>query len=207
MDSLTLELSYQILLLQTGALRAMPALAKKWTEADLLALPKEDGKYELVDGELVLMPPAGYEHGGYAYNIGGALHHHVRLKRLGRIVDGQTGFWMKSGNLRSPDVSFISKERERQLVRDKKGFFNGAPNLAIEVFSPTERASQIRGKIKDYFETGTEMVCVVYPKTKTIHVYRNENDSIVLKMGDTLDCADIVPGFSMKLTDIFEWEI
>src|ERR1043165_5797430 len=119
----------------------MPALIKDWTEKELVALPKEHGKYELVDGELVLMPPAGFEHGDISLEAGMRLRAYVRRKKLGRVVDGQTGFWMKSGNLRSPDVSFVSKQRLLEMERLPAGLFIGAPDLAVEVLSPDDRMS------------------------------------------------------------------
>src|SRR6185295_14603594 len=140
---------------------AMPTLTKIWTEEELLALPKDDGKYELVDGELVLMPPARPEHGQTTMSLGVEVGAFVKKHKLGYCYDGQTGFWMTSGNLRSPDISFIPHTRAKGLERDSEAFFKGAPDLAIEVLSPSERPKATAGKLKDYFESGTRLAWVV----------------------------------------------
>lgn len=187
-----------------NGVHAMPTLTKTWTEKELLALPKDRGKYELVDGELVFMPPAGFEHGDISGEALSRLRTYVRRKKLGRVVDGQTGFWMKSGNLRSPDVSFVSKQRLLKLTRLPTGFFLGTPDMVVEVLSPDDRMSNIEKKIRDYFESGTKLLWLVNPVTRTVRVYRDPDNYRLLTIKNNLAGEDIVPGFSMAVKKLFE---
>ena len=181
----------------------MPTLTKQWTEKELLRLPKDDGKYELVNGELELMSPAGFEHGQICMRLGACLTVHVENHKLGCVADGQTGYWMNSGNLRSPDVSFVSKARLAVLERLPTGFFKGAPDLAVEVFSPGDRTKQLNEKIADYFASGTRMVWVIYPKSRSARIYREPGVKRLISDDEVLDGEDVVPGFSIKLSELF----
>ena len=188
-----------------GARVALPPSPKKvWTERELMALPKDDGKYELVNGELTLMSPAGYEHGDVSAEIVCRLRPFVKKHKLGRVLDGQTGFWMKSGNVLSPDVSFVSNEREGKLECLPTGFFNGAPDLAVEVLSPSERMKDVDAKIADYFASGTQLVWVVKPKTQSARAYRGPGSYVLLGIADSLDGENVVPGFRLPLRELFE---
>ncbi|MEI6234028.1 MAG: Uma2 family endonuclease [Planctomycetota bacterium] len=181
----------------------MLTLAKKWTERELLRLPKEDGKYELVDGDLVLMSPAHFDHGTICASMTIRLGAYVLEKKLGIIAEGQTGFWMANGNLRSPDISFISIATLSKLERLPTGFFKGAPDLAVEVFSPSERTKQLNGKIADYFASGTKLVWVIYPKSRSARIYRKPNAKRLIGEDEKLDGEDVVPGFKVRVGDLF----
>ena len=174
-----------------------------WTEAHLMALPKEDGKYELVDGELELTPPAKPEHGECSADFMIDLGMFVRRHKLGRCYDGQTGFWMNSGNLRSPDISFITHERIKTMQRATHAFFCGAPDLAVEVLSPSDRPARIAGKLKDYFASGSSLVWLIDPRAKTVRVHRAAADCKVLGVKDTLRGEDVLPGFKLPLSKLF----
>ena len=181
----------------------MPTLAHKWTEKELAELPKDDGKYELVDGELELMSPAHIDHGQVCAKIIIYLGSHVLTKRLGFIAEGQTGFWMANGNLRSPDVSFISHSTNAKLQRLPTGFFKGAPDLAIEVVSPGDRPKQVTEKIADYFSSGSKLVWVIYPKNRSARIFRKPGESQLIGENETLKGEDVVPGFSLRLSELF----
>jgi|ERR1043165_2631493 Uma2 family endonuclease len=184
----------------------MLAVAKTWTEEELLALPKDNGKYELVDGELVRMAPSGYEHSDVCIELGVRLRPFARTNKLGRVLEGQAGFWMKSGNLRAPDLSFVSKDRERKLERLPTGFFNGAPDLAVEVLSPSDRMTDLMKRIVDYFESGAKLAWVINPKTKTVSIYRSPTAVRVLGETDVLTGEDVVPGFTIRIRELFDLE-
>lgn len=184
----------------------MLAIAKTWTEEELLALPKDNGKCELVDGELIRMAPSGYEHSDVCIELGVRLRPFARKHKLGRVLEGQAGFWMKSGNLRAPDLSFVSKDRERKLERLPTGFFNGAPDLAVEVLSPSDRMTDVMKKIIDYFESGAKLVWVIDPEAKTVSIYGSPTDVKVLGQTDVLTGEDVVPGFAIRIRELFEME-
>ena len=139
------------------------AVEKVWTEADLIALPDDGHKYELVNGSLVV-GNAGMEHGNIGTFLGGALELHVRSKKLGATCDSSTGFRMESGNVRSPDVSFVSGARLQGLRRLPQGFFQAAPDLAVEILSLSNTVEEIHTKIVEYFENGAQLIWVINPE-------------------------------------------
>ena len=184
------------------------APAKKvevWTEKKLMQLPDDGNVYELVGGELA-MSQAGFEHGDISAELLAELRLYVKTRQLGRVVGASTGFWMKTGNARSPDVSFISKER-LQGRRPSKKFFQGAPDLAVEVVSPHDKWREVSKKISEYFDNGARLVWVVNPEDRTVLVYHSPQPDRILKAGDLLEGEQVVPGFSMSVADLFaEWD-
>lgn len=181
-----------------------PTPGKIWTERELLALPKDEGKHELVDGEIVLMSPANHTHGEVCVNILSPLREYVKAKRLGKVYDGQTGFWMVSGNTRSPDVSFVSHQRLDALPRPLGSFLRTAPDLVIEVLSPGERRRDIERKLADYFSSGTRLAWFVFQRSKSVRVYCSPVASALLGEHEILSGEDVVPGFVLPIKDIFE---
>jgi len=182
----------------------MPSLAKTkgWTEEQLLALPDIGHKVELVDGRLE-MTPAGAEHGGISVNLVAPLATHVAARKLGRVFESSTGFWMKGGNLRSPDVSFVSAKRLRKLKKLPKGFLNGAPDLVVEVLSPSDTTEKVHEKMVEYFDNGARLGWIVSPSAKTVTVYRDGVADALLKINDTIDGEDVVPGFKLRVKALF----
>ena len=113
---------------------------KTWTDEELMALPDER-KYELVDGELHHMSPAGARHGQVVLRLAAKVVTFVAEGRLGQAFDGQTGFRLPDGNLRSPDISFVAAARLPDGV--PAGLLHVAPDLAVEVLSPSDRAADL----------------------------------------------------------------
>lgn len=126
--------------------------AKVWTDEAFMALPKDGHGYELVNGEIQDMGNSGMEHGEIAAYLAGLLAIHVRQNKLGTVCDSSTAFTLKSGNKRSPDVSFVAKSRLQGMTRPPRGFFQGSPDLAVEILSPNNTVEEIHGKIVEYFE-------------------------------------------------------
>ncbi|NJM77433.1 MAG: Uma2 family endonuclease [Acaryochloridaceae cyanobacterium RU_4_10] len=109
---------------------------KVWTDAEFMALPRDGHRYELVNGELIDMGNSGAKHGYVAIILSAALCKCVSSQKLGALMDSSTAFKMKNGNKRSPDVSFVAKERLQGLDDLPDGFLDGAPDLAVEILSP-----------------------------------------------------------------------
>jgi Uma2 family endonuclease len=109
------------------------------TANDLLQMPDDGFRYELVRGELTKMSPAGNKHGRFAANITGSLVPHVKANKLGAVYAAETGFWLASepDTVRAPDVAFVSQKRLDE-VGDVDGFWPGAPDLVVEVISPSD---------------------------------------------------------------------
>ena len=176
------------------------------TVDELLSIPREDYRgyrYELIRGELTKTMSAGFAHGAQAVNIIGSLWTHVRHHDLGRIVTAEATFLLATApdHARIPDVGFVRQERVSSLD-EMTGAYHGAPDLAVEVISPTDRLARVREKTQDWLDHGTPMVVVVNPRNRTVQVYTSDGVT-ELAEADTLDGGDVVPGWSMPVADIF----
>lgn len=179
------------------------ASTEQITTAEQLFQAPGLGRSELVRGELIMMTPAGSEHGSIAINITVPLATHVKQQALGRVFSADTGFQIASepDTVRSPDVAFVRADRlESPLTR---GFFQGAPDLAVEVVSPSDRASEVLAKVYDWLDAGCRAVWVVEPETKTVTVYRSRSQIVVLGVADQLSGEDVVSGFNLSVAEVF----
>ncbi len=181
----------------------MKILTRKiWTDAALMALPKERGKCELIDGKLTRMSPANNDHGYIEIRIASALHTFVASQRSGLVYGPSAGFRLDPENVLSPDVSYASRAWVQKSGTQPDEFFRGAPELAVEVISPSERRGRIRLKTEKYFARGTRQVWLVYPRRKLVEVYTAPDVSITLTNSE-LDGGDVLPGFRLPLDEIF----
>ncbi len=173
-----------------------------FTAEELLRLPDDGSRYELVEGELKKMSPSGAEHSRIALVIGSSLLVHVTKHRLGTVYGADGGFVLKRGpdTMRAPDVSFVSAER---YVKTHQ-FFPGAPDLAVEVMSPNDLASEVSFKTSQYLRAGTRAVVVVDADKRIVYVHRASGTDVITKIAeDVLEVDDIVPGWKMPLNEIF----
>jgi len=168
------------------------------TEEDLLGMPRDGQKYELVDGE-IRVSPAGYLHGRVCARLTVRLGAFVEERRLGDLLDSSTGFRLPGGNVRLPDVSFVARGR---MVGDVGGFGDLAPDLAVEVLSPTDSSRQVLDKVGEYLQAGVHLVWVIDPERRTAAVHRSLTDVRKLGPDDSLDGEDVVPGFRCRLADV-----
>jgi Uma2 family endonuclease len=158
---------------------------------------------ELIEGELVMTSPAGFDHGGIAGNIAMALGGFVKPHSLGTIVTAETGFQIAHNpdTVRAPDVAFV---RANRIPRGGvKGFFQGPPDLAVEIVSPSDRASEVAAKAKDWLQAGCLLVWVVDPETRSVSVYRRGGEITLLGEADTPTGDDVLPGFAVAVREIF----
>ena len=174
------------------------------TADELLVMPHDDYRYELVQGELRQMALADRQHGRIAAQIGGCLGAFVATNGLGETYAAGTGFIIGTApdTVRAPDVSFVSRERA-EAAAEERGFFPGAPDFAVEVISPNDRDIEIKEKVVDWLRAGTQMVVVIDPDQHTATVYRSFDEICVLTERDVLDGGDVVLGWEMPLADIF----
>jgi Uma2 family endonuclease len=175
------------------------------TAADLWALSHRVSgrrRVELVKGVIREMSPAGGGHGEIAFKIGMKIGQFVEKHRLGRMTAAETGFILSTNpdTVRAPDVGFISKARAPEPL--PSGFVPLAPDLAVEVVSPNDTASDIHARVIDFLQAGTVLVWVVYPDSKTVVVHTTDGAQ-TLTAQDTLDGAEVLPGFKVKVADLF----
>lgn len=174
------------------------------TADDLLRMPDDNFRYELVRGELRKMAPSGHTHGRVAINFAWPLTQYVKTHDLGIVYAAETGFVISTNpdTVRAPDVAFVSRKRVDE-VGDVGGYWPGAPDLAVEVLSPGDSYTEVEEKVFDWLAAGACMVVVVNPRHRTATVYRSRTDIVVLTERDTLDGGDVVPGWTMPIQEIF----
>jgi len=174
------------------------------TAEQLLRMPHDGHRYELVQGELKTMTPAGFDHGEVILSLGELLRPFVRQHGLGRVSGGDPGFVLARDpdTVRAPDVAFIRKERLAANPATD-GFWPGAPDLAVEVMSPNDTIHEVDEKAKAWLEAGVRTVWVVNPAWRTVTVYRSATDIKTLTEDGDLDGQDVLPGFRCRVADIF----
>lgn len=174
------------------------------TADDLWRLPSDGQRHELVRGELRTMAPAGGGHGAVAMRLGSRLCVHVERERLGVVLAAETGFFIQRNpdTVRAPDVAFIAQDRIPAGGVPVK-FIPFAPDLAVEVVSPGDTLVEVEEKVQDWLDAGTKLVWVVNSKRRTVTIHRASADLRVLRENDSLNGEDVVPGFSMRVGELF----
>jgi Uma2 family endonuclease len=161
-----------------------------------------EGLHELIDGEIVAMPPAGYGHGKVSAKIAGSLFDYVRRHGAGDVVVNG-GFVLElpydPDRTRGPDVAFVSTRRSAGVVPNK--FFHGAPDLAVEVISEWERSEETQQRVRDYLEAGAQAVWIIAPEARTATVYHADGSARLVREGEALQCEELLPGLSIPLRD------
>lgn len=173
------------------------------TAEELLAMPDDGFRYELVRGELVKMSPAGRVHGKRGNRVNVSLSLYVYENNLGETYLADTGFHLETDpdHVLAPDVAFVSREREEATL-EADGFFPGPPDLAVEVISPSDRLAEVADKVAEWLAAGTRMVVVVNPRNRTVQAHTSDGVTELTEQ-DTLNGGDVVPGWRLPVADIF----
>jgi Uma2 family endonuclease len=178
----------------------MVATKQKMTIEEFAAI-EEDGRFDLIDGELHVVP-AWIQHGEPASNIHGELRAFAKSRKLGKTYIAEATFVLGPGTALAPDVAFL--RMERVPTPDYEGFYQGAPDLAVEVVSPSETGPMVARKVARYLEAGTSIVWCVHQRRREVVVHRPGHESVTLGEGDVLDGGDVLPGFALPVAEIFE---
>jgi Uma2 family endonuclease len=179
------------------------ATQRTWTDDELLALP--EGKFwQLVDGELIKMSPAGAEHGEICSRLLVTVGRHVRRRKAGRVYGSSTGFRLDADNCFPADVSLVKSTRIVSALPNPEKFVQGAPDLAIEVLSPTETIDWIERKIGLFFQFGTALIWFVLPRSRCVRVYTAAADCVTLQFSGTLSAEPVLPGLTIPVREVFE---
>ncbi len=186
----------------------MTIQSKIYTADDLWEIaqyPENDGKrLELINGVIVEMSPSE-RHGLIAAFITIEIGIYLRKHNIGRVsVESAYRMPGDEHNARLPDVAFTSHERAAPVVEE--GYVPQMPDLAVEVASPSNTLQELREKAEYYLQNGAQTVWVVHPGKQTVDIYTASGDGVsvqTLKSGDTLDGADVLPGFALAVGAIF----
>jgi Uma2 family endonuclease len=173
------------------------------TEEDLLRLVEtKDALCELVDGVLV-EKPMGWKEGALALWLGYHLQDYLNENDLGQIAGADAPHRLAARLVRLPDIAFVLWEHLPEDEEDIPSIPDLAPDLAVEVISPSNTAKEMARKRREYFKAGTSLVWQIYPKTRTVEVYTSPTRSRTLGIDDTLDGGTLLPGFKLPLRTLF----
>lgn len=182
----------------------MVARTELMTADQLLALPDDGYRYELVRGELRKAPLDGARHGEVSLQIAVALFDYVERNDLGAVLAANTGFLIGSDpdHVRAPDAAFVRRERV-EAAGLVAGYWPGPPDLAVEVISPHDRYTEVEEKVADWLASGVQLVVLVNPRNRTVTRRAPGQDPVILTEQDTLTGDPAVPGWQMAVRDIF----
>ena len=173
------------------------------TADEFMMMPDDGRRYELVRGELIELPQPKPVHGYVSMQVGSVLNSFVMEHGLG-IVLTPAGFVIEIGpdTVRAPDVAFISWDRlpDGELP---DVFPRTAPNIVVEVLSPSDRPGAVNAKIRQWLDAGAELVWALHPPTRTVRVCRPNAEDVILTERDVLDAEPVLPGFSVSIADLF----
>jgi Uma2 family endonuclease len=174
---------------------------RSYTAEEALRLDPE-GLWELVDGHVVVMSPAGGRHGGIVTRVSHALSGFVDAHRLGFVVSGDTGFILrrKPDTVRAPDVAFL---RRRRLPKGLPlAFVAGAPDLAVEVKSPADHWPSVAKKAREFIAAGTAAVWVIDAARRNARIYTRDGERALAADG-VLTCPELLAGFELRLAELW----
>ena len=172
------------------------------TAEELFELPDDGMRHELVEGELRTMTPAGGEHGRVSLRLGARILEHVEEHDLGAAFAAETGFVLNRGpdTVRAPDVAFVCGDRLQ--AAPSWGFPELAPDLVVEVVSPSDRASEVASKAAMWLDAGVRLVWVVDPQARLAAVHHPGGLVTVLREDGVLDGEDVLPRFRLPLASV-----
>lgn len=180
----------------------MPGTKTLMTANELLKMPEDGYRYELIQGELKKMSPGGEKHGAAIAKFTGYLAFHVYENELGTVCGAETGYKIKENpdDVKAPDVSFTSKSRiqEENLIDQ---YSTIPPDLVVEVTSPSDYPKKVQEKIDMWLAFGVSLVITINPINRTVSLNRL-NSSVTLTENDILDLDDIVPNFSYPISKL-----
>lgn len=165
----------------------------------------EPGRFDLIRGELVRMPPTGGIHGEIATELTRHVANFVADHRLGKVYIDETGFVLsvEPPIVLAPDLAFVRNDR-LPPIEERQSFLRLAPDLAVEIVSPSDRMSQVRAKVDEYLNANVPLLWVIEPRHRRATVYQPDQTPIMLSEHDTFDGMNVLPGFQLRVGTIFE---
>lgn len=178
---------------------------KLLTAEDLLRLHSEGVRGELIRGVLHKGMASGVEHGELVMNLGFIVNGFTKPRRLGRVVGSDVGVRLERNpdTVREPDLAFVSADKLPLGVRNT-GYLEVAPDLVVEIVSPSDRLSDVAEKARMWLSYGAALVWVIHPETRTVEAYRADAPVETLVEDEVLDGAPALPGFACTVRDVFD---
>ena len=186
--------------------RSTVRLRRRWTVADLAALPDAlpsgPVRYELDNGELITMSPPGELHGAYELNLGAHLKIQGEWRGLGKARSGDVGIvlWRDPDRVVGADAVFVANT-SLPIRRSPEGYLETIPDLVVEVMSPNDTRPEVQRKVDDYLHAGVRVVWVLDPARRTLAIHRPGQAVETLGEADTLTVPEVIPGFSLRVAD------
>ena len=189
----------------TGTKGGRATASTAMTADELLRLPDDEYRYELVKGELRVMTPASPRHGRIAMRLGSLIEQHARQHKQGVVYAAETGFQLRQNpdTVRAADAAFVAQDRI-PAEGEPEGYWAIAPDLVAEVVSASDSASAVHAKVADWLGAGCRLVWVVYPDTQTVTEYRSLTQIRVLTADQSLEGGDVLPGFDYQVGELFK---
>lgn len=174
-----------------------------YTAEDLERLEDDGYRYDLIRGELITMSPAGARHGKIAAEIAWHLRTYTRQNPIGDVYGAETGFRLARGPdvVLGPDAAFVRAERLPPEAEQDR-FLALAPDLAVEIVSPSDRARYVLDKVMEYLDAGVRLVWVVDPRRRTVTEYHPDGTARILRETDVLGGGDVLPGFQVPVAEL-----
>ncbi|MBW4464288.1 MAG: Uma2 family endonuclease [Pegethrix bostrychoides GSE-TBD4-15B] len=172
------------------------------TRQDLEHLQQQNPDYrmELIDGQVRVMSPSGYESDEVAAEVTRLLGNWVRPRKLGRITGSSAGFDLPELGVRAPDASFVTAERLRRAPRS---FAQLVPDLMVEVKSPSDSVEALEAKIMRFLELGAQVGILINPEAETVRLYRFNQVVESLTSSDLLTVPELLPGWEVRVSDLW----
>jgi Uma2 family endonuclease len=165
-------------------------------------LPDAPGKRELLDGELIELPPPKRRHTIIQHRIAEALRQYAVERGLLVFIEAGFRLGARHAEWLQPDVSVVSQEQEQRDAIDPDGYYQGSPLIAVEVISPANTAETVERKLAKYFDNGAGEVWVAYPKTRRIWRHQGLKAEAVIERD--VFTSPLLPGFEMELAATFQ---
>jgi len=173
------------------------------TAEEFLQLAAKMDRAELIAGKVIELSPAGAEHSCIGARISAKLLAHADGADAGMCTTADGGYVLSRNPdmVRAPDAAFVARDRLPEGGAPR-GFFEGAPDIAVEVMSPSETAGEIEAKTQEYLRAGTRLVWIIYPDERLARVWRADGTTTLIEEDGSLVGEDVLPGFELPLGDV-----
>jgi Uma2 family endonuclease len=159
-----------------------------------------DYQLELVDGKIIIRGPSDIVSSEIGAELVRLLLNWVKPRKLGRVFESSGGFILPNSNLTAPDVSFVTADR---LKQSKRYFAELVPDLVVEIKSQSDRLKPLREKIQSFIELGAKVGILIDPDKRTVTIYTPKAEPVVLRDGDMISIAELLPGWEIAVTELW----